>query len=379
MGKRIKSAARWSGAAALVALAVGDGFILGWAATVPAAAAVLVLAWPRRPIAPLALALCAAVSLAATAGYAGAGSNRTAAWWVAETALLLTLVLAGSRSARTRSRGVAIALVVLAVTLSPLRLGMRMDPPSDPAELVVLGLLWGSLAVAAAAAGRYLRRQQRERERAVHEAQRAQRLALARDLHDYVAHDVTGMVVQAQAAQVVGEREPAQALAALTRIETAGLQALASLDRTVVLLREHDALLRDPGADFSDIAALARRFEESSGTSTSLDIDPALAGRRLSDATGALAHRIVTEALTNVRRHAPTAATVRISLQGLPSALCVEVVNDLPSDPPAGNRARSGGGQGIHQISGTVSGLGGTFEAGPGDDGTWRMRAVLPL
>ncbi|MCD0447272.1 histidine kinase [Glycomyces sp. A-F 0318] len=378
MGERVKSAARWSGAAVLVSLAAWEAFTASWAAAAPAAAAVLVLTWPRRPAPPSALAFCAAVSIAATAGYAGAVSNRAAAWWVAETALLLALVLSGSRSAGTRSGAAAVALAVLAVALSPLRLGLRMDPPSDPAELVVLALVWGALAAAAAAAGRYLRRQRGERERAVHEAQRAQRLALARDLHDYVAHDVTGMVVQAQAAQAVGEREPAQALAALTRIETAGLQALASLDRTVALLREHDALLRDPGADFADIAALARRFEEASGTRTGLDIDPALSGRRLADTTGTLAHRIVTEALTNVHRHAPAAA-VRISLRGLPSSLSVEVVNDLAAEPPADGRGRDSGGHGIRQLAVTVAGLGGTFEAGPTGHGTWRLRAVLPL
>jgi signal transduction histidine kinase len=378
MQQWMKPAVRWTAAAALTALAVWDAFAVGWAATLPtAAAAASLAAWPHlgRQSA-VALLLAATVSLAATAAFGEAATNRAAAWWIAETAVLLALVFLASRTARTRLDTAAVAFGLLAVSLSPLRLGLRMEPPSDPAELVVLVLVWTSAGAAAAGAGRFLHRQRRERERAVDEARRAQRLALARDLHDYVAHDVTGIVVQAQAAQVVGEREPAQALAALARIESAGLQALTSLDRTVVLLREHDARLRDPGAGFADIDALARRFAEANGTSTSLDIDQALAGQPLADATGALAHRIVTEALTNVRRHAPDAAEVRIALRGLPSGLGVEVVNDLRT-APTGER-REAGGQGLQQLTRTVHDHGGTLTAGP-ENGNWRLSAVLPL
>ncbi|HEU5126664.1 MAG TPA: histidine kinase [Glycomyces sp.] len=373
----IKPAARWSAAAAALGAAAFDAAATGSAAAAPAAVAVAALAAGpgRRGRAP-AVALTAAVSLAVTAGFGAAASNRAAAWWLLETAAVLCLIAAGSRTARTRFDGAALALAVAAAGLSPLRLGLRMDPPSDAAELAVLALLWAAAGAAAAAAGRWLHRLRRDRERAVAEARRSQRLSLARDLHDYVAHDVTGIVVQAQAAQVVGERDPAQALAALERIESAGLQALASLDRTVLLLREHEALLRDPGGGFADIVVLARRFEEGGGARTSVDIDAAAAGLPVTEAVGALAHRIVTEALTNVRRHAPEAADVRVRLRGLAGALAVEVANDVPAERPGG---RPGGGLGLRQLAGSVREAGGTFDAGPAGPEGWRLSAVLPL
>lgn len=374
MHQWIKPVARWAAAAAALGAAALDAFATGSAAAAPAAVAVAALV-AGRGRAP-ALVLTAAVSLAVTAGYGASASNRAAAWWFLETAMVLALVFAGSRAARTRFAGVALALAIVAVGLSPLRLGLRMDPPSDATELVVLALLWTAAGVAAAAAGRWLRRLRRERERAVTEARRSQRLSLARDLHDYVAHDVTGIVVQAQAAQVVGERDPAQALAALARIESAGLQALSSLDRTVLLLREHDALLRDPGSGFADIVVLAERFEETGGARTSVDIDAEAAGLPVTEEVGALAHRIVTEALTNVRRHAPEAADVRIRLRGRAAALAVEVANDVPAERPGG---RPGGGRGLRQLAGSVREAGGTFDAGPAGPGGWRLSAVLPL
>jgi signal transduction histidine kinase len=147
----------------------------------------------------------------------------------------------------------------------------------------------------------------------------------------------------------------------------------------VLLLREHDALLRDPGDGFGDIAALARRFEETGGAKTNLDIDPSLVALPIAETTSALAHRIVTEALTNVRRHAPNATDVRIALRGLLSALAVEVVNDLPPEPIGERRLRTTGGQGLQQMAGTVKSLGGTFDAGPVDHENWRVSAVLPL
>ncbi|MEU6860769.1 histidine kinase [Glycomyces sp. NPDC046736] len=370
--------ARWAVAAAALGVAGAEVIATGSAACVPAALAAVVLAWGRKGLRPWALMAVAAVSLMATADPAAATSNRAAAWWIAETAVLIALVASGSRRAATGFEAAALIAAIVAIGLSPLRVGLRMDPPAAPEELALLVVLWTAAAAAAASFGRLLRRQRAERDRAVGEARRSQRLSLARDLHDYVAHDVTGMVVQAQAAQMVGAREPAHALAALARIETAGLQALSSLDRTVLLLREHDDLLRDPGDGFTDIAVLARRFEETGGARTAFVIDRGLTGLTVPEPVRALAHRVAAEALTNVRRHAPDAAEVRISLSRLPDALAVEIANDLPT-VVNGQTSRIAGGSGLRQLERSVADLGGSFAAGPVDDATWRVSAVLPL
>ncbi|MFJ3204672.1 sensor histidine kinase [Streptomyces sp. NPDC086989] len=173
------------------------------------------------------------------------------------------------------------------------------------------------------------------RQRLVVETRRSQQLELARDLHDFVAHDVSGIVAQAQAARFVATADPGQALSALERIEAAGLNALASMDRMVKTLHEADGGdARPPGADavaplpgVDGLAALVAQFSSAG---------PALAARLhvapgatdgLSRATGSTAYRVVVEALTNVRRHAPGASRV-------------EVTSPLPA--PATARPRSG-------------------------------------
>ncbi|MFE1207772.1 histidine kinase [Streptomyces albidoflavus] len=89
------------------------------------------------------------------------------------------------------------------------------------------------------------------------EARSAQRLQLSRDLHDFVAHDVSGIVVQAQAARFVATTDPSQAVLALERIEKAGLNALASMDQTVQMLHGPEAApATDPLPGVSQLPSL---------------------------------------------------------------------------------------------------------------------------
>ncbi|MFC7648972.1 sensor histidine kinase [Streptosporangium lutulentum] len=142
------------------------------------------------------------------------------------------------------------------------------------------------------------------RRRAVTEAKRAQRLILARDLHDFVAHDVSGILVQAQAAQLAPGPLPAQVTDALRRIEAAGLRALAAMDRTVQMLHEADETRSGAGEPLPGVDGLARLVDGySPSVRVDLSVEPGLE-RRLSQETSATVYRVVTEALTNVRRHA---------------------------------------------------------------------------
>ncbi|MYS66635.1 hypothetical protein GTW66_22215 [Streptomyces sp. SID5473] len=139
----------------------------------------------------------------------------------------------------------AVPFVALAVSVWPLVL-------IDGSFLEGVGVVafWLLPVAVAVGAGAYPRRAADRRRQAVDEARREQRLRLSRDLHDFVAHDISGIVVQAQAARFVAEADPGQALAALERIERAGLNALASMDRTVAML--HTAGVADgapPGPD----------------------------------------------------------------------------------------------------------------------------------
>ncbi|PJN28012.1 sensor histidine kinase [Kitasatospora sp. CB02891] len=326
---------------------------------VPAAVAGWALYRPRQgwPAAGLSLALSCA------AGWAGpyrGGAPVVGLAGVVELAALVGLVVLAVRRGRYRSA----LWTALAVLGWPMRF-VGFDP---------LLPVFGALALAAAGtAGRYLHALDRQRERAVAAARHAQRLELAHDLHDFVAHDVSGMVAQAQAGALLVQQSPERAAALFARIEQAGQHALAALDRTVDLLRAPDQ--QDGGGraalgGLDELPDLAARFTATGGPRVQLALTPGPVGRECA----ATVHRIAVEALTNVRRHAPTARTVRIELARTADRLELVVHNDGPA---AARRSRPRGGHGLAGLAARVEALGGTFRAGPVPDG-WQLTAIFP-
>ncbi|GAA3792749.1 hypothetical protein GCM10022226_10020 [Sphaerisporangium flaviroseum] len=253
-------------------------------------------------------------------------------------------------------------------------------------------------AALAATVGLYLRSLDDHRARSVRAARQAQRTQLARDLHDFVAHDVSGMLAQAQVGRILAEQDPQQAAAAFQRIEQAALQALASMDRTVRMLHDADDLAageaagRTPLPALADLRELADRFSFSGTAVVHLDIDA-----RLKDPNGvvprevaATAYRIVVEALTNVRRHAVTANRVEVTVRRTRTvgdltghALEVTVTDDARTGlAPAGHvlgTAGRGGGFGLAGLTERVEALGGKLAAGPYAPHGWRVAATMPL
>ncbi|NEC93173.1 two-component sensor histidine kinase, partial [Streptomyces sp. SID12501] len=115
-----------------------------------------------------------------------------------------------------------------------------------------------------------------------------------------------------------------------------------------------------------------------------IDLTPHHVGR-VPREVAATAHRAVVEALTNIRRHAPTTPLVRVRIQpdlsGPVPLLAVSVTNSAPSlhGGGAGERARRGGGSGLAGLAERVEALGGTFDFGTPSDGGWRTSATLPI
>lgn len=361
---RLRVPACAAAAVALGALAAADlgrtGAVVG-AAWLSAAAALALLARPRRGRSLIAGAAVAG-SLAATLLYDGPADNRTALWWLAELAAsLLTLRLA-VRWAPARDAALLGTAAAAAIAVLPLRLTLHVVPPATARGAVLGCALCAVAAAVAAASGLYPRLLAARRSRAVAEARRAQRLDLARDLHDFVAHDVGGLIVQAQAARVTPDPEAARD--ALRRIEDAGQRVMMTLDRTVHGL--HD---RPGGLD--DLRALAERFAATSGARLSLDIGVGVG--ELPDETASLAYRLVVEALTNVRRHAPDASRVGVGVVRTPGGVRVAVTSD--------GRARTDrrSGLGLAGLAERVAAHGGRFAAGPTPDGLgWEVTALLP-
>ncbi|MFG2846333.1 sensor histidine kinase [Kitasatospora sp. NPDC048296] len=245
------------------------------------------------------------------------------------------------------------------------------------------------------AVGAYLCRLDDQRMNSVQAARRAQRIELARDLHDFVAHDVSGIVVLAQAAQVMSAQQPQQVLALLEQIEAAGQQALKSLDRTVHMLHHTDegtgpaqaAPNGRPGSyGLDDITEVVDRFRATGQAAVELDLGLAPeAAVQVPREVAGTAHRVIVEALTNIRRHAPTDTDVRIAVEpgghgGVPG-LTVTVTNTLWDEASVGHLNDGGrrGGLGLVGLAERVEALGGTLDAGPYGSGSWRLRAVLPL
>jgi len=351
------------------------------------AVAVPILRWPLGRISENAAAFAAmAVSVFVDASFVGK-PGLTLLWMPFEFAGLL--VLTGRLIRRTQPRQVILATLVAVVTTTvlPLRFTLR-NPQSGAAEAAVMVLFTLIPVACAAGIGGYLRATDVRRQRAVLEARREQRLHMARVLHDFVAHEVTGMVLEVQAAQA-SAYDPQQHQAFLSRVEEAGVRALDSMDRTLQTLREAEnvpggASAPEPAEPsirvygLADLPDLLHRFAESSSTTAELDLAEELAGTLPRDIDEA-AYSLVLEALTNVRRHVASSTRVGVSVERTAdSVLRVCVTNDEGGGGKPLLAHRVGGGTGLVGMDERFRVLGGTLTAGPFPDG-WRVTGTLPL
>lgn len=235
----------------------------------------------------------------------------------------------------------------------------------------VCGASWLT-AVAAGLGGRLV---VEHREAAVERVRRDERLAVARELHDVVAHHITGIVVQAQAAQILARNEsddPGRLAGTLADIETAGSDALASLRRVVGLLRDaEDTSPVTPGPEA--LGTLVNRFENRGGPAVQLRLPDDGAGWPPEVTT--TVYRVVQEALTNITRHAPHARLVTVGVSATPEAVTVDVSDDAPPS----SALHAGGGYGLIGMRERVEALGGTLWAGPRPGAGWSVLATLPL
>jgi signal transduction histidine kinase len=196
-----------------------------------------------------------------------------------------------------------------------------------------------------------------------------ERLRIARELHDIVAHSMSVIAVQAGIGNHVAAQRPDEAREALRVIEATSRGSLTEMRHLLGVLRsevDSPALAPAPGpAGIPDLVARAR----SAGAVVSAELDDATG---LPEGVGLSVYRIVQEALTNVVRHAgPATCTVAVAVSE--EAVRVEVTND---GRPAEQRP---GGHGLVGMRERVAVYGGTFEAGPRAQGGWRVAATLPV
>jgi signal transduction histidine kinase len=284
---------------------------------------------------------------------------------------LAVLVIAVLRQLPMNSALALTGAAAVAIVGSPL---MRTGgfAPDQFAFLCALG--WGG----AVAIGLVLRETDTRRRAALEDVRSTERMELARELHDVVAHHVTGIVVAAQAAAVVARTSPDDVDRALAAIETAGTDALAAMRRMVGVLRGQDSDgARSPGAELAGVSRLIAQFDPDERL-VRLTTDPGLEHAVLPAGVAATGYRVVQEALTNVRRHAPEAAAVEVDIRIREGALQVTVRNDGVPAVPAAPRGGSGG-FGLAGMAERVKALDGSLTAGPTGPGVWTVAAHIPL
>lgn len=211
---------------------------------------------------------------------------------------------------------------------------------------------------------------EREQEEEALRAVESERLRIAQELHDVMAHSMGVIAVQAGAGMHVIDRNPEEAKRALENISLTSRSTLTELRRLLGVLRDETSgaeFAPAPGID--ELGRLVGEMEES-GIEVELHVSDNLDVPAGVDLT---AYRIVQEALTNVLKHAgPAKATVNVSGDG--GVLSIEV-----SDDGRGINGRSdGSGHGLMGMRERVGVYGGTLAAGPADGGGFRVTARIP-
>ncbi|MEU6126718.1 histidine kinase [Streptomyces sp. NPDC047123] len=221
-------------------------------------------------------------------------------------------------------------------------------------------------------------RAERTREEEARRRVAEERLRIARDLHDVVAHHIALVNVQAGVAAHVMDKRPDQAKEALSHVRDASRSALNELRATVGLLRQTG----DPEAPTEPAPGL-HRLDELVDTfrNAGLPVEVALGqvGLDLAAAVDLAAFRIIQEALTNVQKHAGQEARAEVSVVRVGPNVEVTVLDDGPGHAPDDGRDSDGGGHGLLGMRERVTALGGSCTAGPRYGGGFRVHAILPV
>ncbi|MFE1905696.1 sensor histidine kinase [Streptomyces gardneri] len=245
----------------------------------------------------------------------------------------------------------------------------------------------GAFAVAVLAASELVRVRreqwaQQRAERAAAERRRAdeERLRIARELHDVLAHSISVINVQAGVGLALLDADPEQARTALTTIKAASKEALGEVRQVLDTLRTPGDAPRAPAPGLARLPELVEQAAAAGLTVTVTTSGPPVTAEKavkaaaLPPGADLAAFRIVQEALTNVVRHSGS-RTARVEIAHGPARLDLRV----DDDGPATGTEAGGSGNGLAGMRERAAALGGTIDAGVRPDGGFRVHAVLPL
>ncbi|MEV7375269.1 sensor histidine kinase [Streptomyces sp. NPDC090301] len=350
----------WVLVGALMVAALLEGVLrddVAWRpfATIVAVGLAPVVLWRRtHPLACVLVAFGTVMALGLASLLGGAPS-------VGLDTMIYILVLVYALVRWGSGREIVIGLAVVAVAAA---IGTVADY-TGPADLI------GGFAILAAAAGGAAFRYRAESwRRALDQSRGEERVKLARELHDMVAHHVSAIAVQAQAGRATAGQRPEAALEALAVIEGEASRTLAEMRAMVRVLRDGAPAEYAPQPGVADLGSLARRAPV---PVVDVELPDDLAG--LPPQVDAAVYRLAQEALTNALRHARNASRVEIQVvvEGA-GRLRLRVTDDGQTDP--GRSVNHG--FGLVGMTERVQLLGGTLRAGPAPEGGWTVDAELP-
>jgi signal transduction histidine kinase len=198
-----------------------------------------------------------------------------------------------------------------------------------------------------------------------------ERLRIAREVHDVVAHSMVAINVQAGVAAHLLDQDTEQAREALLQIKRTSGDALTDLRATLGLLRETDqAAPVGPAGGLDELETVADQLR-SAGVQVTIDVDTV---RAVPTPVQSAGYRIVQESLTNVLRHA-NAHAVGVVIRADDDMLTIVIADD--GTGPEG--ASTGSSAGVRGMRERAEALSGTLDAGPGPQGGWRVEATMPL
>ncbi|MFD9325351.1 sensor histidine kinase [Streptomyces sp. NPDC060065] len=212
-------------------------------------------------------------------------------------------------------------------------------------------------------------RDRAERAQAARRRADEERLRMARELHDVLAHSISVINVQAGVGLALLDSDPEQARTALTTIKAASKEALGEVRQVLDTLRAPGDAPRAPAPGLDRLPELV---EQAGRAGLTVEIQGE--APKLSPGTDLAAFRIVQEALTNVVRHSGS-RHARVLVDSTGGALRLRI----DDDGPATGADAGGSGNGLAGMRERAAALGGTIEAGPRDDGGYRVLAELPL
>jgi signal transduction histidine kinase len=325
-----------------------------------------------------------------------------AAWVHGVLALLITdayfpvLILLVALEAVAELRSIRVSLAALAAALVPsaLMVGAAVREASDEGKVTAAvgsALFYLLIDVLAWAIGRWAGRHRNrllalEREHTLEVAEQrlqaenavsAERLRIARELHDIVAHSVTIMVLHAAGAKRVVDTDPAMAKESLSTIEESGQQAMGELRRLLELLRETEGEFPRSGSPLPGLVQLEQVVNSVRGSGVAVVLEIIGEPRKLDTSIDLAAYRLVQEALTNVTKHRGAGAHVTVSIEWADDKMTVAVEDDGRGAP--GLTPALSTGNGLAGLRERVAVAGGDFAAGPTESGGFRVAARLPV